>query len=1235
MNKPKFQMYNLISPKENDILEIANYIMDNKILSLPYRLRNSLSLAVYLMEHNYNYLLDLKFSDKIYNDIKIDDFVKYIINRSNSTSYYKLPIVYRNDPNFYNLLLKRDPPSIYFIRDNISSDVYNKLDKNILADTINTIYYFSDSKMMGNDLELFKIMMSKKYGSINFNLFSDKVLSAYGYDKITDFILNSKDFRQYNSIPKVILNNRDLITKICNYSDQYDIMAIIADERLSLENKYYLIANYECYGMGDKYTEGFIQYVIDNKIKNIVNTKMKNDLFHKLLEKDYQYFFNIYAMHNINNDIDDKTKEKIIDLYYQSDYTDVLSYDLKEIVFNSPKSLKNIAKIGDFIINTNVIFGASWPCRDSLELFNYLYDKGYDKLLSLNFNMSVFESVPVEKLKTFYKEHPSLPLQNINLKLRMEIQDINMDNIDYRKGKFIILYEERNNAQLVMEQYNNLSQNICSLLNIYPVNEVYNRFSKQLNDVQKVMNLSEHDIIDLFANYVLDPANNEEKILNLFRDFCSRQKELIAQRRLESRFNDIRAKNTKIDNTDISKKIKIKKRKALYLQFIVDAFLNNNVEYDKDRLKLSEYILSLGLDKLDIPEFLLITKIINGGEIIQKPSIYDKLEKHRITLRLKNNYEKMLMDIINTNSKYRKQIIDYIKGDIPYEEMRKNIDSNLLKSLYEMRNLYIESESKLIDLNGVVSFNASYDLSTEDINISREYESYLQAINRLRKYLNKDMNERISLDSIKINAADYDEYKSEDNDQKVFLDPFKIYDIDRVLELFNIKDNYSNQKCKRVFDKLFIDSGIIYGLPFVSTNLYLKMYEIAENMDSVLKRYDENFIDLNNLTTIIKSADTLKYLTPYNEAILGEKIISEIVNGDTFIIDKSVMGKRQRVEDGTKYISLAGRNIMSTLPYTRVETDEYVAERYRSDDPEILTTGIKTDACFRLYGNDNDFLLYTMFNKNGIVVRLSDKDGNFVGRISGFRNGNTVYFNQLRTIYDKHGNPSKNIIENVQKIRDCAEKYAQDLIESTKESDSPIENVLIIKAYGYANCEYLPVVDNFTPYPMSVVTDDFKDFRRDSELKFLEYGNGFTTDYQSSLPVLLLANDDSKKFNIENDSQSHDTKAIYERPRKKPVFYKNNEINTSLLSKINIINAKNIYWGSKEKRENAKKIFSLLKSYDDIYCAVVGDDFYIFIDNYGNIHELCLPYDSRAYAEFEKYREIILDTYESNKNKSK
>ena len=234
---------------------------------------------------------------------------------------------------------------------------------------------------------------------------------------------------------------------------------------------------------------------------------------------------------------------------------------------------------------------------------------------------------------------------------------------------------------------------------------------------------------------------------------------------------------------------------------------------------------------------------------------------------------------------------------------------------------------------------------------------------------------------------------------------------------------------------------------------------------------------------------------------------------------------------------------------------------------------------------------------------------------------------------DVHGNPNMVTLEKIKAMRECIEEYARRIIEETKNTEEPIDYVLILKAYAYSDCDYLPKVSydmlKDSDFPMNTDSPDYQEFVTDMDLKIKGKKVGFQTDYcKDGLPILLLASRDGLTIDSPDDIKEYDAKAAYDSPRIKPMIY--TKMDESIIARINSINARNIYWGDTDARKAKKEAYKSVENLSNIVATVIGEDFYIAIDKDGNTHEMCLQYDKRAKEEFEKYKQIILEEYKNN-----
>ena len=312
----------------------------------------------------------------------------------------------------------------------------------------------------------------------------------------------------------------------------------------------------------------------------------------------------------------------------------------------------------------------------------------------------------------------------------------------------------------------------------------------------------------------------------------------------------------------------------------------------------------------------------------------------------------------------------------------------------------------------------------------------------------------------------------------------------------------------------------------------------------------------------------------------------------------------------------------STVPYVNGKTTNYIYSVYDSQDENILLAGINTDSCFRIDGNDNDFLHYCALNKNGFVLKITDSFGNFIARASGFRNGNGIYFNQLRTIYDEGGYGYKGEYKNeLSEIIETFKKACQEIIETSrnnKEEQDKIEFILITKSYALEKIESnvdRSVVNKIGNKPMDTKSDDWKNFVNNTKnLKEIDdTSEPFSTDY-GNYSLICMASNKLYSPLKPKDIKPKDVEAVYNRPRNKIIITE--KINTNIINKINKINAMYSY-------HNKIKFESI--SIPSGATIFIGDNWYIIYNN-GHIIKSCLlDFDDKAKIEFNATKQTIIN----------
>ena len=106
-----------------------------------------------------------------------------------------------------------------------------------------------------------------------------------------------------------------------------------------------------------------------------------------------------------------------------------------------------------------------------------------------------------------------------------------------------------------------------------------------------------------------------------------------------------------------------------------------------------------------------------------------------------------------------------------------------------------------------------------------------------------------------------------------------------------------------------------------------------------------------------------------------------------------------------------------------------------------LTYGERTGACMRIGGAGESLFNFCLENENGFHIRfVNPQTGALVSRVSGFRNGNTVFLNQLRDSIDSEYT-DLDVVESCRLI-------AEEIIELSKNSPTPIDNVVVSPHYA-------------------------------------------------------------------------------------------------------------------------------------------------------------------------------------------
>ena len=114
-------------------------------------------------------------------------------------------------------------------------------------------------------------------------------------------------------------------------------------------------------------------------------------------------------------------------------------------------------------------------------------------------------------------------------------------------------------------------------------------------------------------------------------------------------------------------------------------------------------------------------------------------------------------------------------------------------------------------------------------------------------------------------------------------------------------------------------------------------------------------------------------------------------------------------------------------------------------NPINVTYGERTGACMRIMGVGESLYRFCQENENAFHIRLTDSEtGKFISRVSGFRNGNSIFLNELRYSVEPDLYSNEEVIKAIKQV-------SQMLIDKSKDSSIPIDNIFITHQYAMEN----------------------------------------------------------------------------------------------------------------------------------------------------------------------------------------
>ena len=587
----------------------------------------------------------------------------------------------------------------------------------------------------------------------------------------------------------------------------------------------------------------------------------------------------------------------------------------------------------------------------------------------------------------------------------------------------------------------------------------------------------------------------------------------------------------------------VKKKITEYLQ--KNQLIKLYLSEDPEILELVSQIRSKFADKVSDEDFeLMIKNFLSSScsyskldKFLRAPFGFNKYKKSIEAKKLVNRLNQHYIDYDSNELTNYKSIIEFDDNNNRYIYTGPTFEKGEIERFEKYREKQrIFKQIKQILMEKARTFAVSMDYSddlldelADDLPFNDEYMQFSKRLS------NEEFTFREFLDNVLVITDNvYDSFVDDDS-YKELCKLFDTYPLAWIMLMQDYRDvdlEFDRDDYKRIVTQMSALLRMAQGFGYEVQDFgeYRLLSEISESAD--------------NETLALLGPEIIKALAHYKEYTSYD--VTKILNMASEMVSRMVLRNK------------------STVPFVEGQTQNYKYSLYDSQDISILLAGINTDACFRIDGNDNDFLHYCALDKNGFVIKITDMKGNFMARASGFRNGNCIFINQLRTVYDAGGNCYQGAYEaEKSQIIETFTKACEDIIKvshSNKNEKNKIDYVFVTQSYSmqHVDSNVTSVVYNeIGRYPMSMGNKDWRNFVDNTpNLDHCGYDRGFTTDYGGYYLICVahITGENTEDFQLEpTNIRKKDVSACYTR-RRNPIMVINN-LTDDVVSRINRIKA--------------------------------------------------------------------------------
>ena len=763
---------------------------------------------------------------------------------------------------------------------------------------------------------------------------------------------------------------------------------------------------------------------------------------------------------------------------------------------------------------------------------------------------------------------------------------------EYKVDIFNILEKIESVKKIDFKHINNIINNISDFSKLSSVSNYI--LSKYIEYYQDRIN-SNHLVlfVDKFGLESLKYLTNKNivSIINMNDDNFIKFLNIFSEKFINL---DNQLVNT-VYNSCIQREYRIKKQEEYNIfSLIKDAIDEKNIKV------LKELLIKIDIFKMfDGDIDTIINRIINSDNIQEYLDKINILSNSYIKRRREEYIESRKKDFykeVNLENRYEKNAaIKYYLSHMSYDDIESflklvdNIDINELDS--DVRDLIVDKD-KLIRI-------LKFKINPKE----EKYTGDKIDIKRFSKILNYMYeNNMIELpDNLDLNC----EYYPRKIDYSIFLPALMDININNL-----VNNIFSDKKIYEEFLNYLSKYRILgFGDTF---NEIFKLCDVDYGNDtfigliSYFDKIKDRVNTKNELMSLIDWSNCYSSLSSIYGIVLGIEDFGLIKSNPG--PNSASLSRQERLDEALrKIVAMYDRSYVSVPPINqdiKLKSGKNIHVTLGEvTNTNNLTLGERTGACMRIGGAGSTLLDYCIENDNGFHIIFRNSDNNFVSRVSGFRNGNTVFLNQLRF--------SKDDNYETEDVIDACLLVAKMLITKSKDSSYPIDNVVISATQamlGVSKEEDLKIANP---------TDNLGYFYSDVKDKAVVIA---TRSKTSSFVPINLNQDGIPKYDTVRGKVSKITDKL--------------EI-LQIINKTRIIN--NLLNG-----EEIDNIETLQEDYiNNVSYVISGEDFYILVDNNDNIIEEFIMdkriNNNRTLNEINRVKEIYLkkkavDTYENGYN---